>query len=380
MSTVNSNLASEITDRLADTLFEMLAIASPTYQEQAFVQWLRERCLRSLSQWQQVEHEDCLILKAPWQEGKPHIALVGHSDVVPEHFEPRYEESSDGVRLHGSGASDMKGALAVYVVLLESAAEQLLQHYNLSLLVYAREERTALTENGLNHLLRDLPEYFESLDLAIIGEPTDNTLQLGCVGSIHAHVRVHGLACHSARPWNGENALYKALPFLQAMSELQPVPHEVYGVTFYDVMQVTESQSEAGRTALPGWWQGSVNYRFAPVRSEVMAQTELRDALSRFGIAHEDIEIYDSVDSGRVIETELFTHLAQTLQRRFDCKIEAKQAWTDVAQLTAHGIAAFNFGPGLTAQAHKKDEYLLLEDLYSHYGMLLGALTADLGL
>lgn len=362
--------------RLSQTLSDMLAIASPTYHEQDFVHWLVQRCQKTLPHWQQTQHEDCLILTAPWQDGKPHIALVGHSDVVPEHFEPRYEASAEGTRLHGSGASDMKGALAAFLILLEEHQEQLLQKYNLSLLIYAREERTPLIENGLYHLLKDRPEYFQSLDLAIIGEPTDNAIQLGCVGSIHAKVTVPGLACHSARPWNGTNALYQALPFLQAMSDLKPEPHEVFGVTFYDVLQVTESQSEPGRTALPGWWRGNVNYRFAPVRSEEMAQTELLDTLARCGMPAEQVTIFDSVDSGRVIESALFSELVKTLHQRFDCKIEAKQAWTDVAQLTAHGIAAFNFGPGLTAQAHKKDEYLILEDLYAYYGYLEGLFLA----
>src|SRR5690606_31280680 len=128
------------------------------------------------------------------------------------------------------------------------------------------------------------PDFFKSIDLAIVGEPTDNTVQLGCVGSLHAKVTVPGLACHSARPWNGENALYKALPFLQRMAALEPVRHEVFGLDFFDVLQITESRSEPGRTSLPGWWQANINYRFAPVRSEAEARDELFARLTEFGI------------------------------------------------------------------------------------------------
>lgn len=358
--------------KLRQLLTEMLEIPSPTYAEQAFVAWLRSQADKLLPGWDLSEHADCLIISSPEQSAhadKPHLALVGHSDVVPAHFEPRLETSltGEGERLHGSGASDMKGALAAFWLLLSEHGAQLLQNWRLSLIVYSREEQTPLLENGLYHLLQAFPDFFKSIDLAIVGEPTDNTVQLGCVGSIHAKVRVGGLACHSARPWNGENALYKALPFIQGMAGLSPVRHQVFGLEFCDVLQITESQSEPGRTSLPGWWQANVNYRFAPVRTETQAQAELIQQLTAFGLSPEQVDIFDSVPAGDVIETPLFTQLVTTL----NLPLQAKQAWTDVAQLTAQGIPAFNFGPGLTAQAHKADEYILVADLEAYYQHLL---------
>ncbi|PKL77075.1 MAG: succinyl-diaminopimelate desuccinylase [Candidatus Melainabacteria bacterium HGW-Melainabacteria-1] len=356
---------------LEKILTQMLAIPSPTGQEQDFVAWLRGQALAFLPGWDILEHSDCLILSSPQRPSLPHIALVGHSDVVPAFFEPRVVDG----RLFGAGASDMKGALAAFWHLLVEHADALCRSQNVSLIVYSREEQTPLVENGLYHLLQAFPAFFQSLDLAIVGEPTDNTLQLGCVGSIHARVTVKGLACHSARPWNGENALYKAIPFLQAMAALEPVRHTVFGLDFFDVLQVTESSSEPGRTSLPGWWRANVNFRFAPVRSEAEAQVELTAHLLNFGIAAEGIEIFDSVPAGSVIESALFR---RTLER-LDLPLQAKQAWTDVAQLTAREIPAFNFGPGLTAQAHKADEYILLSDLADYYQHLLRlfGLTAE---
>jgi succinyl-diaminopimelate desuccinylase len=50
--------------------------------------------------------------------------------------------------------------------------------------------------------------------------------------------------------------------------------------------------------------------------------------------------------------------------------VEAKQAWTDVAQLNGIDIPAFNFGPGLTQQAHKANEYISLRDVVDYYKIL----------
>ena len=314
------------------------------------------------------ESNDSIIIHFPETEGLQHISLVGHSDVVPQHFEPYIKEG----RLHGSGASDMLGAVACYLYLMKDCAEEVLKNYNVSILIYAREEGTPLEDNGLFDLIHKFPNYFKSVDLAIVGEPTDNTIQVGCVGSTHAKVIIKGLACHSARPWNGTNAIYKAVPFMERMAKLETEKHTLFEVDFFDVIQLTESKSEPGRTSLPGYWEGNVNFRFAPVYSVEEAEKKLIDLVESWEIPDLEITIKDSAPSGSVIESELFKDIVAKLE----APVQAKQAWTDVAQLSAHNISAFNFGPGLTSQAHKENEYIMIEDVEEYYEKLKKALIS----
>ena len=348
-------------------LTQLLAIPSPTFKEQEKVNFIKEWSADNLGEFTILESKDSIILQFPKTKGLPHISLVGHSDVVPTHFEPYI----NGDQLHGSGSSDMLGAVACYLQLMKEHRQAVLAKANISILIYAREEGTPLVDNGLYDLIEVFPEYFQSVDLAIVGEPTDNTIQVGCVGSLHAAVKVTGLACHSARPWNGSNALYKALPFLNKIAELKPVKHSLFGVDFFDVIQLTESHSEAGRTSLPGYWEGNVNFRFAPVYSAEEAEEKLLSLINGWEISGLEISIKDTAPAGSVIETEFFTEVVTKL----DAPVEAKQAWTDVAQLSAHKIAAFNFGPGLTSQAHKEDEFIMISDVETYYSKLLKALT-----
>ncbi|GAC1607289.1 MAG: succinyl-diaminopimelate desuccinylase [Myxococcales bacterium] len=284
---------------------------------------------------------------------KPALLLLGHLDTVPLQ-EGDFPARRAGGRVHGRGASDMKGALAVMLELGEALGPsgRAALPVDLVLVLYEREEGP-YDGNGLGPVLAARPDLLGAT-LALCLEPTDLAVQVGCCGSLHATLSFAGKAAHSARPWQGENAVHKAGALLQHLAAQPPreVRYQGSGVAlvYREVMNVTRVDGFSGRNVLPARCDLNLNVRFAPGRSAGEAEADVRALAERFGAS---CTVTDRAPSGPVI---LDNPLLAQLLALTGVPVEAKQAWTDVARLGLHGIPAANFGPGEQAQAHQRGE------------------------
>jgi succinyl-diaminopimelate desuccinylase len=234
--------------------------------------------------------------------------------------------------------------------------------FDLGLVLYAREEGP-FEENELGDLLREVPALSRAA-LAICLEPTDGLLQLGCVGSIHATVTFAGRAAHSARPWQGENAVHRAGALLAELHARAPREARSGGLLYREVMSVTRIDGGRARNVVPDRCAMNVNFRFAPDRALDEAAAELRATVERFGATAE------LTDLSPACPAYADHPLVQRLAARTGAAVEPKQAWTDVARLAAAGVPAVNFGPGATAQAHQAGEWVEVEAIGRAYRAL----------
>jgi succinyl-diaminopimelate desuccinylase len=272
------------------------------------------------------------------------VVLAGHLDTVRTENDPARIEDD---RCFGAGASDMKSGLAVMIELAESPGVAELR-CNLTLVFYAREEGP-YAENELGPVL-DAEPGLCSADLAVCLEPSDNKLHLGCMGSLHATVTFAGRTAHSARPWEGENAVTKAAAFLAEMGRLEPGVTVVDGLTYRSSTTVTQARDGGrGRNVVPDRFVLNVNHRFAPDRSIAEAVAHVR----AFVGGRASVDITDESPAARPNANH---PLVRSLVAAGVRAVEPKQAWTDVARFAARGVVAVNFGPGENAQAHQKDE------------------------
>ncbi len=202
----------DIAHALRDTLLALTRISSPIGEEAELCDHVENRLANSLGGDAIARFHDSLIVHAAKRQNAPRIALVGHLDTVRTQHDgpPRV----DGNRLYGAGAADMKSGLAVMIELVERLDLAALP-CDLTLIFYEREEGP-FEENRLGPILDTYSDLHE-LDFAVCLEPSDNEMQLGAMGTIHATLTFLGRTAHSARPWQGENALYKAAHFLRKL-------------------------------------------------------------------------------------------------------------------------------------------------------------------
>ncbi|MGH8899850.1 MAG: succinyl-diaminopimelate desuccinylase [Egibacteraceae bacterium] len=328
---------------LGALLLELLRISSVTGDEGALADWMAQR----------YPDEPVLRVGRSLVVGeasglRPLVLLVGHLDVVPPTDTDRVPRRAGG-RVVGRGASDMKGGLAVAMSCFEDPALRA-GLYELLLVAYAGEEGP-LEGNELGAVLAADPR-LHSADLAVVLEPTDLAVQLGCLGGLHAAVTFTGRAAHSARPWQGENALTKAGRLLVDLHGRPPRDVVVDGLVYRELFTATQAATGGNvRNVVPDRFTVNVNYRFAPDKS--LAQAE--QALAELVGAAAEVTVVDRAPSGRPWRD---APLVARFLDDVEAPVEAKQAWTDVARLSAAGIPALNYGPGLTAQAHQAGEYI----------------------
>jgi succinyl-diaminopimelate desuccinylase len=346
--------------RLADTLLWLCSIPSPTGEERALCDALEIR-LSGRTPLQRVG--DSLVCAVRRGTGGPRVAFAGHLDVVrTEHDAPPRVE---GDKLYGPGAADMKSGLAAMLELLESGFVADLP-IDLTFIFYAREEGP-FADNELGPVLAAIPELSE-VDLAVCLEPSDNKLQLGATGSIHAEVTFTGRTSHSARPWQGENAIHKAGPFLTDLAALSPREATIDGFLYRTVTSATLAEGGRGRNIIPDRFKLNLNHRFAPDTTLDQAKKDVEALVAgRAQLRFTDL----SPSAPPVAEHPL----VRTLRESGIAGIEPKQAWTDVARFAALGVPAVNFGPGEQAQAHQKNEWTTLSKLEEGYAILTRFLT-----
>src|SRR5690242_19337211 len=214
---------------LAERTLELVDLPSPSHDEGLVYDYLRGAVELPLA------HDDGETLLYAKRGGRPLVLLAGHTDTVPaqDNLPGRIENGA----VHGLGATDMKGGLAVMIEVGRWAREAALA-YDLGLLFFPREA-VGPEHNPLPRLFEAAPLVDEAA-LVVCLEPTDNTLQLGCLGNLVARAVFEGRAAHSARPWMGVNAIALALEGLRGVLGSAPNDVDVEGLVFREVLSVTQ--------------------------------------------------------------------------------------------------------------------------------------------
>ncbi len=326
---------------LAARTLELVDVPSESRRERAAMELVRSLLPREPL----YDDGDAIV----WGDADAAVVLAGHLDTVPaqENLPGRI---ADGA-VHGLGASDMKGGVAV---MLELARAAVPARY-----VFFTREEVALEESPL-------PAVFGSgalagAELAVVLEPTNAILHAGCLGNIQAQVEFHGESAHSARPWTGRNAIHALAEGLAPLARLEPLDVELDGLVYREVLSAVRVEGGIAANVVPAKAWAELNFRFAPGRSRDEAEARLRELVPA-GDLH---ILHNSPSAPPALDNPMVERLRELVP-----DIAPKQAWTPVAQFAEQGIDAINYGPGATAYAHRQDEQIPVANLHAVYETL----------
>jgi succinyl-diaminopimelate desuccinylase len=281
--------------------------------------------------------------------GRPErVVLAGHIDTVPiaDNVPSRLDE--EGV-LWGCGTCDMKSGVAVQLRIAATVPEP---NRDLTFVFYDNEE-VAAHLNGLGHVADAHPDWLTG-DFAVLLEPTDGEVEGGCQGTLRVKLRTTGERAHSARSWMGSNAIHAAAPILERLAAYEPRRPVIDGLEYHEGLNAVAVEGGVAGNVIPDACTVTVNFRYAPDRSEEEAIAHVREVFE--GCPIEEFEIDDHSPGA-------LPGLSHPAARAF---IEAvggvarpKFGWTDVSRFSALGVPAVNYGPGNPLLAHKRDERVL---------------------
>jgi len=304
-----------------------------------------------------------VIARAGGSEAKAPLCMTGHLDVVPlgsaKWSRDPFAGESDGDRLYGRGASDMKSGVAAMLLAARRFGKRLAGTPGLVLVLTASEEDGCV---GSRHLAA-LPKLMGRAGAIVVGEPSANYPFVGHKGSLKFHARFRGVAAHGSMPELGVNAIYKAA---RAVAQLEGFE---FGVTPHAVM--------GAPTINVGTFSGGSGVNLVPDAASIGVDIRTVPGMDHVDLLHKLKHLL-----GEEMELDVFSDLPavwtepedEWMQRVFEiCKPYLGAApqprtatyMTDAANLRKvyGGAPTVVLGPGEPQMAHQTDEYCSLERL-----------------
>ncbi|MGA8846012.1 MAG: succinyl-diaminopimelate desuccinylase, partial [Nocardioides sp.] len=276
-----------------------------------------EAALTPLSHLSVTRHGNTVVARTELGRDE-RVVIAGHLDTVPvnDNFPSRLDEATG--LLHGLGTCDMKGGDAVMLRLAATIAEPA---RDVTFIFYEAEEIDA-EHNGLLKLSQSDPDLMLG-NFAILMEPSNAGVEAGCQGTMRVDLRTAGERAHSARSWMGSNAIHAMAPVLDILATYAPREVEIDGLVYREGLNAVGIGGGVSGNVVPDEAVVTINYRFAPDRSEADAYTHLQEVFEGFGLT--------VTDSAPGALPGLQRPAAAAFVEAVGAQVGPKFGWTDVA-------------------------------------------------
>ena len=322
-------------------------------------------------------------LKAKKNGGKKSIILSGHTDVVPVSkgwtTDP-FKATIKGDKLFGRGACDMKGFIActlAYAPIFSKANLDRDIHFS-----FTFDEETAC--QGAPILIKELKNKGIKDGICIIGEPTNMKIIDAHKGCYEYTTYFKGLAGHSSAPHKGVSAVEYATRYVNKLIELRKKlrerspknsifdpPHStlsIGGIFGGIAHNVIADKCQVNWETRPVVKEDAIflNSELDKYAAEVLLP-EMKKIFPHSSIEKKIIGEIIGFDRDETSDAcELISNLTGDNSR------QVVSFGTEAGLFQEIGISTVVCGPGSIEQAHKIDEYIVLDELKKCINLLEG--------
>ena len=325
-------------------------------------------------------------LKAKKPNGKKPIILSGHTDVVPvskSWSTDPFKATVKDDKLYGRGACDMKGFIACTLAYAPIYSKSNLDrdiHFS-----FTFDEETAC--QGAPLLIKEMLKRGIKDGICIVGEPTNMKIIDGHKGTYEYTAHFKGLAGHASAPHKGVNTIEYAARYINKLLEIREIlktktPKDSVFDPPFTTLQIGGISGGIARNVIAdkcnvdwelrpvvkedGIWVNSEIDKFA---NEILLP-EMQKIHSKSSIKKEIIG--EIIGFNRVKKSEA-CELISSLTG--DNSREVVSFGTEAGLFQEIGISSVVCGPGSIEQAHKVDEYIVLDELKKCLQLLEGIKT-----
>ncbi|MBW2605046.1 MAG: M20/M25/M40 family metallo-hydrolase [Deltaproteobacteria bacterium] len=299
------------------------------------------------------------------------LLLNGHLDTVGvKGMDAPFSLRQEGDRLYGRGTYDMKGSIAVMLLLAEYFTRHPPPISILFTFVADEEDRSTGTEYLVK---RWLPKFFPFPSGGIFLEPTELDIGVSHKGFSWYEIEVIGKAAHGSRPSEGVDAI---LPLRSALEELNNIrskllDSEADPLLGHATLHASIIEGGTDLSVIPGRSRLQWERRTLPKESRNLLNSELErviQAVKNFSGNHDvkGREIFVRPPYEISEEAKILTCLKDASPQS---KLVGLSFWSDSALCGKAGIPSVLFGP-IGHGAHAADEWVSLKSLIRVYEIL----------
>ncbi len=313
-------------------------------------------------------------LKAKSNSGKKPLILSGHTDVVPvskSWSTDPFKAIIKGNKLFGRGACDMKGFIACTLAYAPIYSKINLNrdiHFS-----FTFDEETAC--QGAPLLIKELKKRGINDGICIVGEPTNMKIIDAHKGCYEYTTYFEGLAGHGSAPEKGVNAVEYATKYINKLLELREIlktrsPKDSIFNPPYTTLQIGGISGGIARNVIAD--KCKVDWELRPVIKEdgIFVNSEM-DKFVKEKLLPEMKKIHSKSNIKKEIIGEIigFNREIKSEACEFvssltgENKREVVSFGTEAGLFQEIGISTVVCGPGSIEQAHKVDEFILLDEI-----------------